>query len=78
MENDVPFLAIFLDDPNSTVQRMAAEAIERALDMDFGFRSTVTFGNAGAANARAATEKVKQWWEANKNQPASFWQKPPG
>jgi hypothetical protein len=62
--SDVPFLAGFLNGPNSFVGMVAAQAIEKITGQDFGFR--VRQGPMGVDLERGL-HNARQWWAAHKS-----------
>lgn len=70
-KEDVAFLARYLlDDPSSSVQRSAAQAIEQIVGADFGFSK-----RSGPFNPDAAIARARAWWEKHKS---GLSQKKPG
>jgi HEAT repeat protein len=63
-KRDVAFLARYLlNDPSSSVQMMAALAIEQITGADFGFPK-----RPGPASPEAGLEQARAWWEKHKGE----------
>jgi hypothetical protein len=63
-KKDVPFLARhLLDDPSSSVQRSAAEAIEQITGVDFGLPK-----RSGPSNPEEGIERARVWWKKNQGE----------
>jgi HEAT repeats len=63
-KGDVAFLARFLlDDPSSSVQTSAAQAIEQITGTDFGFPN-----RSGPSSPDEGLKQARSWWEKHKNE----------
>ena len=63
-KNDVAFLArSLLNDPSSSVQRSAAQAIEQITGADFGFPR-----RSGPSDPDAGLKQARTWWEKHKGE----------
>ena len=63
-KKDVPFLAGYLlDDPSTSVQAMAAEAIEQITGADFGFPK-----RGGPSSPEEGLRRARAWWEKHRGE----------